>query len=230
MIQLHPADVGFIVTRLPKDIQELLVKHSLYLGGGFIRDSIAGNKPTDIDLFGPTIELQGALARGLEREREGRLVETDNALTLLSPPRLPVQFITRWLYDQADHVAESFDFTVCQAVVWNVAGKWRSAASDRFYIDLAARRLFYTSPVREEEPGGSLLRARKFLSRGYNIQVESLAALMARIYVKLDLRGESEEDVAAAVSKSLREVDPLRLGADGEAIVVNDVDVNPEQF
>ena len=85
--------------------------------------------------------------------------------------------------------------------------KWRSLVSPSFYPDLAAKRLVYTSPCRDEAPGGSFLRVRKFLSRGYNIQVLSLAGVLARIF--LAVRDKSGVEPRAVIAGILREVDPL---------------------
>src|SRR3546814_3611509 len=84
--------------------------------------------------------------------------------------------------DWSSDVCSSDLFTVCQAAVWRTPdGHWCSTCSDRFYVDLAARRLVYTSPVRDEEAGGSMLRVIKYVKRGYSIQVDSLGRVIDRI-------------------------------------------------
>jgi hypothetical protein len=209
--KLLDSDLHFVLTRLPKDIRDLMKKHGLILGGGFIREVIAGNKANDIDLFGATIIQLLSATLELQQSRNARKFETPNAITLLSPPRMPVQFIKRWLFPDAAAVVASFDFTVCQAAIWFADGHWHSSISDRFYPDLAARRLVYTSPQREEEAGGSMMRVRKFLARGYSIQASSLGAVIARLVVKVrasDL-ASTEAGTAQVLSGLLREVDPL---------------------
>ena len=129
---------------------------------------------------------------------------------------------------------QSFDFTIARAAIWwastgtlvdNVAktetpqGVWRSTCDERFYPDLAARRLVYCSPVRIEEAGGSLLRVLKFYQRGYNIPMDSLGAVLARITDSIDFRkieaggdlepAREEERLAKVITGLLREVDPL---------------------
>lgn len=215
MQKLSQDDLHFVVRRIPKDIRELVQSRALLIGGGFIRETIAGNTINDIDLFGVTDEqLQGA-AEAIATSREGsRKFSTNNAITVLAPPRTPLQFITRWKFAEPSKLVESFDFTVCQAVVWFNAGEqaWESLIGDRFYQDLAARRLVYTFPVRDEEAGGSMLRVRKFLTRGYNIQASSLAGVIARVaggvhsWTTLD-----ERERARVVTGLLHEVDPLAV-------------------
>lgn len=214
-MELTNTDLAFVVGRIPRDVRDIIKDQGLYLGGGFIRETIAGNDVQGVDVFGPTKEKLQAAAAYLTGQRDGsRLHTTPNALTVLSTPRLPVQFITRWCFDDPQLVVESFDFTVCQAVVWfdAPARKWRSIIGEGFYPDLAARRLVYTHPVREEEAGGSLLRVRKFLARGYTIQAKSLAGVVARIAmaVKQDrLHGNTEEQWAFVITGLLHEVDPV---------------------
>lgn len=213
-MELTKEDLRFVVTRLPRDIRELAKDHGLFIGGGFIRETIAGNKPNDVDLFGASKEVLGIAAKLIAEKREARLHKTDNAITVLTGNRMPVQFITRWLFDNADDLVASFDFTVCQAVIWfdKESELWKSAISDGFYSDLAARRLVYTYPVREEDAGGSMLRVRKFLQRGYSIQAPSLGGVIARIAGKVEWKRVADERAAGRVIAGLlREVDPLTI-------------------
>lgn len=220
--ELHPNDLQFVVTRLPKDVRSLMRDVQISIGGGFIRETIAGQKPNDVDLFGGNAETLKLAAKLLAEKREGRLIETDNALTLVTANRMPVQFITRWLFQDPREVIGSFDFTVCQAVVWfdKTTEKWASAIGGDFYRDLAARRLQYTHPNRNEDAGGSLLRVRKFLARGYSIQAQSLSGVVARLALAVDwdrIRGD-EAQATRVMTGLLREVDPL-LVVDGVDVV-----------
>jgi len=218
--QLTTQDLHFVVRRLPHDIRELMKAHTLFVGGGFLRETIAGtNDVRDIDLFGPSVEALTALASLLVAGRKGAAQHnTDNAITVLCPPRLPVQFITRWTFDNSEALLQSFDFTVCQVVIWfdKNTHAWCSAVSDCFYPDLAARRLVYTHPKRDEAAGGSMMRVVKFLKRGYSIQAASLAGVISRLYMKVrdNHMTDTEEGAAQVLSGLLREVDPL-LVVDG---------------
>lgn len=218
MNTLTPTDLNFVVRRIPKDIRDLLTSNRLFIAGGFIREVIAGNDPKDIDLFGSSKDFLGAVAQNLANGRAVKPHTTDNAITILCPPRLPVQFITRWCFSDPAPLVASFDFTVCQAAIWwDQAGqRWESMASESFYPDLAARRLVYTFPKREEEAGGSMLRARKFLQRGYSIQADSLAGVIARVAMKVRWEQIHSDEIEAAkvISGLLREVDPM-LVVDG---------------
>lgn len=228
MQELTKTDMQFVVSRIPKDVRALMAKYPLILGGGFIRETIAGNRVQDVDLFGPTEDKLRLAAQELCLKRKGRIHETKYALTVIAPPRLPVQFIKRWTCDSMTKLVEEFDFTVCQAAIRVLCTegegdemkiKWSSCRSEGFYPDLAARRLVYTSPKRDEEAGGSFLRMRKFIARGYTIQAASMAAVTARLVTKVRIEEISEyekpEDREAFIGKVLvgllREVDPLAI-------------------
>lgn len=217
MQSLTQQDLPFVVRRIPRDVRDLLMNSPFFIGGGFIRETIAGGEVKDIDLFGPSQPQLFEAATAFAAQREVKPHVTENAITVLAPPRLPVQFITRWLFSSAEPLVQSFDFTVCQAVIWfsQATKQWQSSASDGFYPDLAARRLVYTSPVSEEEAGGSMMRVRKFLGRGYNIQATSLGAVIARVAAKVEHRpGMTEFERGQIIAGLLHEVDPL-LVVDG---------------
>lgn len=229
MRALTEQDLRFVVSRIPQDVRRAMKDFKLFLGGGFIRETIAGNKPSDIDLHGPDKFAARDVAQAMALKRNGRLISTKNAYTVLSHNRMPVQVITRWLYDNAEDMVMSFDFTVCQAAIWwepkvsqeedgNITddGCWRSCCSESFYPDLAARRLVYSAPTRDEEAGGSLMRVIKFLKRGYTIQADSLAGVVARVAMKVRWGevGENEGRAAHIIRGLLREVDP-NINVDG---------------
>lgn len=225
-MELTANDLRYVVQRLPRDIRDLLSEHhgKLFLGGGFIRATIAGETPSDIDLFGPDKAFLDSVATILygRRDAASKVHRTKNAITLLTPDRLPVQFITRWTFQNATQLVKSFDFTVCQAALWRDGNKsnseWRSEIGEGFYVDLAGRRLVYTNPVREEEAGGSMLRVIKYVKRGYSIQVSSLGDVIARLSDKVDPTRGSGLTTGHIIASMLREVDPL-LVVDGFEVV-----------
>lgn len=239
MNRLTPTDEHLVVSRLPKDVRAIMRSDPrIMVGGGFIRATIAGEKPSDIDLFGPSKEVLKSAATAIALERKGRIHETDNAFTVLAPPRMPLQFISRWVYDDPERLIAEFDFTICQAVVVcteavrpalaigedpaRVRMVFRSVCSEGFYSDLAARRLVYTFPQREEDAGGSLLRVRKYLARGYNIQVGSLGGVISRLMSGVRFDSDQvhtdERFRAKVITGLLREVDPM-LVVDGVEII-----------
>lgn len=217
MAELSKTDLHFMMSRIPKDVRELVKYHKLFIAGGILRALVAGERPSDIDLFGESKDRLHFAALDLSTRRRGRLHETDNAFTVLSSPRMPVQFIHRWTYEPgaagAEKLLSEFDFTVCQAAIWwGEDETWRSVVSEAFYPDLAARRLVYTFPQREEDAGGSMLRVRKYLARGYTIQAGSLGGVIARLARAVKWGEVSDERFAAKVITGLlREVDPMTV-------------------
>jgi hypothetical protein len=210
MNELLPIDLRRVVAWLPKDVVALLKKEPLFLAGGYVRATVSQEKPSDIDLFGPDKERLDRLALELAHSRKGRKHDTDNAYTVLAPGRTPVQMIHRWLYGDAERLVGEFDYTVARACVWWADDKWKSLVDERFYPDLAARRLVYCSPKRKEDAGGSLLRARKFLRQGWFIDAQNLGAVVARLCSSVDWKQIPDEaQLAVVLTALLREVDPL---------------------
>lgn len=229
---MHENDLKRFVIYLPREVRELCARHGLMLGGGALRSRIEGDRVNDYDLFGPSKEVLEKAAEELRRKwnvegMKAKKIETGNAITILHPyqKRPPVQFITRWLYqgDSAlQDLVDSFDFTCCRiAVRCTMKDKnqvWEGAVGERFWEDLAARRLVYTRPVRDEAAGGSLLRMRKFLSRGYSISAHQMAEVMTRVVVAAQAKGladgvgmEEETEWRTGITAQLNEVDPLTV-------------------
>lgn len=221
MTELLTNDLRFVVSRLPRDVRKIMENHGFVLAGGFIRELIAGGEVKDIDLFGTDKSILQLGLHTLETLRTAagmrcRVHKSDNADTLFTEGRMPVQVIHRWLYQNPADIVASFDFTVCAAAVWCENGHWQSAIDNRFYPDLAARRLTYTHPMRSEDAGGSLLRVIKFVRRGYVIQMDSLAGVIARLQmgVKDTAMVTDESGMTKVITGLLREVDPL-IAVDG---------------
>lgn len=168
-------------------------------------------------MFSSTPELALAYAQELSGGSKSNLHKTDNAYSVTKTVKLMTQFIHRWTYKDAEQLLASFDFTIAQACFWWDGLKWASLCSDRFYTDLASKRLVYTQPQRNEDAGGSMLRVLKFYQKGYRIPLDSLGAVMARLIMGVDgeLRkgewnnsGQEEKQWGKVLTGLLREVDP----------------------
>lgn len=213
MVQLNANDLLFAVSRLPKRLKKIMENpvwsNRIYIGGGYIRCIIAQEKINGIDLFIKSKEDADVLAM-LIADNSKPVWRTENALTIKSD--IPVQIITRWLFDSPQAVSDSFDFTVCCSVIAHVDGKWVGYCDPTFYADLAAKRLVYRSPVRNEDAGGSMLRVLKYYQRGYRIPLNCLGAVIARLISKIDFdvlpAGGYERSIAKVLTGLLVEVDP----------------------
>lgn len=192
MRELNPHDLLWAVRLLPKQVRNQMITYGprLVLGGGFVRSTVSGEKPNDIDLFtqsaGDAKLFAGDLAGAGKRKKPP--YETGNALSVKLFPRHLVQYIHRWSYQTPAALIESFDFTIACTALWFESGKWTSLIDDEFYSDLAAKRLVYRAPLRNEDAGGSMLRCLKFYQRGFRIPLDSLGAVIARLVNGVDLK------------------------------------------
>lgn len=229
-MNLLDEDLNYIVRNLPRDVRTLMEKQPIFLAGGYIRSMIAGEPVNDIDLWGGSASELLRQAELFAAKRQVRIIGTDNACTILTLGKTPVQFITRWAYDDPTELAKSFDYSIASAVIWydSMLGVWMSYCDEYFYPDLAAKRLRYRNPIRNEDAGGSMLRMTKFLNRGYKISPESMGKVMARLFAgfKFDNVDPRNEDWNAKIIISLlREVDPLTLIDGVESVEGNDNEV-----
>lgn len=222
-MEINKYDLNWCVRRLPWLLRETMKKYGsqIVVAGGYIRACILNEPVNDIDLFVADKDFAKAVALEMVDGKEKRLIITDNAITVKGLKHT-IQFITRWVYDDPHKILESFDFTICQAAFWwhkNIyGGVWTSITSESFYQDLPSKRLIYTSPIREEEPGGSMLRVLKYYQRGYRITIDSLAAVITRLSAGVDYSTKGIVDVKTGdldapyfhkiISGLLHEVDP----------------------
>lgn len=220
MSHLSWHDLQWCLRRAPRPVLDLMKEQGpkLMVAGGFIRSCVAGETVNDIDLFAPSRELAEQFARTLAGE--SRIHESGNAYTVTNC-RVAVQIIHRWTFDDPATMLDSFDFTIAKAAFWWDGENWRSLCDPRFYQDLAAKRLVYTNPQRNEDAGGSLLRVLKFYQRGYRIPLDSLGAVIARLSSGVDDERMNaarslnpdrvlthEQLTAKVITGLLREVDP----------------------
>lgn len=229
-MNLNIQDLNWCLRRLPKKVRQLMEEegNKVILAGGFVRSCIANEKINDVDLFTSSKEEAKRIALKLAGS-EKLIYETENAYTVTRHFPFSVQVIHRWVFTNPVDVMQSFDFTIAQAAIWfdSVIRKYKSTCSDQFYMDLAAKRLIYTCPNRNEDAGGSILRVLKFYQRGYRIPIDSFGAVIARLVsavefhkipteyiatssVQLEYRSRFvEKDIAKVLTGLLHEVDPL---------------------
>lgn len=218
---LAPHDLLWCVRRLPRPVVALCKAHpgSVFIAGGYVRSRVASEPVNDIDLFVRNADDARALALDLaggdSPEAASRLHVTNNAITVKGT-RPSVQLIHRWTFDTPADALASFDFTIACAALWWDGERWASACHRNYYADLAGRRLIYTSPSRNEDAGGSILRVLKFYQRGYRIPIDSLGAVVARLIGGIEMDrlpvhrfdGDREKALAFVITGLLREVDP----------------------
>lgn len=241
-------DLQFCLRRAPV-LLLAACKHfgqDVMIAGGFVRACVAHEDINDVDVFVASKQRAVDVINWILKDECTRLGsmtnawkehvhETDNAYTL-KIYQTPIQFIHRWTFTNPNDAIQSFDFTVSRSAFWwenhtkiveggtteipdQEKSKWYSVCDGRFYADLAAKRLIYTMPIRNEDAGGSMLRVLKYYQRGYRIPIDSLGAVIARLAMGVRTRAIEEKDeqrwfvpieikLAAELTKLLREVDP----------------------
>jgi hypothetical protein len=211
-MKLDIQDLKWAIQRCPKNLQKLMKdpewKNAIFIGGGYLRCTVANEPINDVDVFVKSEKEAELLAYKLCDDKRD-VIKTDNAYTVKG--KLIIQIIHRWCFERPEDVSNSFDFTICCAVIFFDGERFDSFCDDRFYIDLAAKRLVYRCPVRNEDAGGSMLRVLKYYQKGYRIPLNSLGDVIARLVKaldtdKLDIKNESQ--VGKVLTGLLREVDP----------------------
>lgn len=215
-MNLDNFDLNRVIRFLPSKIKSIMEqefwKGKIFIAGGFIRDLVAGDKVNDIDLFVNNKAEAELLLSVLKGEK--KVISTDNAFTICE--RLPIQIIHRWTFQNPEEVLLSFDFSVCATSVY-YDGSWKGICHERFYKDIASKRLIYLTPDREEAPGGSIIRVLKFYKRGYNIPLNNLSKVIARLMKDAEKCYDFnypegvEDSLHKYVDNKLFEVDPLAI-------------------
>ena len=215
MRPLEQYDLAWCLRVAPRNVVNFLRENPQFVvAGGFIRACVAGEKPSDIDIFAPSKAMAEAGAR--ELQGGDNFISTDNAFTVVKKAKFSIQFIHRWTYEYPQQILDSFDFTIAKAAFWWENGfengrqvsRWQGLCDDNFYPDLAAKRLNYCAPIRNEDAGGSMLRVLKFYQRGYRIPLDSLGAVIARLVKGSPVNWVSEAAFARDITAKLIEVDP----------------------
>jgi hypothetical protein len=227
-MELDYNDLRFAIIRLPINLKKIMEDkdwyNRIFVGGGYLRSIVSGESINDVDVFVNSKTNAELLAYKLCHEKKD-VYETDNAYTIKG--KITIQIIHRWVFERAEDISNSFDFTICCAVIYiksflpakmnsnsdepKQIVKWSSFCDDRFYIDLASKRLVYCNPKRNEDAGGSMLRVLKYYQKGYRIPLDSLGGVIARLIHNIDTDRQplsDEAGVASIITGLLREVDP----------------------
>jgi len=220
MEELLKEDLKWCLTRLPKDVIDILKKegNKVLVSGGYLRSCIANEEIRDIDIFTKNKETSLRLAELLQTKRpDKKIYKTEYAYTVKGF-MYPIQFIHKWIFKNPIECIESFDFTIAKSALWfdRITETWNGICDKRFYPDLSAKRLVYCSPIRNEEAGGSILRVLKFYQRGYRIPLDSMGKVIARLVKGVDLEKSAintdndwdEELLSSVFFGLLKEVDP----------------------
>lgn len=210
-MKLDNQDLNWAITRMPVNLKNVMKEPewhgNIFVGGGYLRSIVAGEKVNDVDVFVKTKKDAELLAYKLCNDKRD-VYETENAFTIKG--KMVIQIIHRWLFNTPEEVSNSFDYTVCCAVIF-YNGKFDSFCDDRFYVDIASKRLVYRCPIRNEDAGGSMLRVLKYYQKGYRIPLDSLGNVIARLVKSIDINRvnmSDEKAIGKIITGLLHEVDP----------------------
>lgn len=211
MNKLNEFDLKRCISILPKNLKDIMLKpqwiNKIFIGGGYIRSIVTNEKINDIDLFVNSKESAKQLSFELA-DKISNIIETENAFTIKG--RIDIQIIHRWVFEKIEDVSNSFDFTCCCAVI-SYNNSWDSYCDSNYYQDLAAKRLVYRYPSRNEDAGGSMLRVLKYYQKGFRIPLDSLGGVIARLLKDYNVNKtplSDEKAVGKIITGLLREVDP----------------------
>lgn len=194
-MKLHPYDLQKCIKNLP--IELLMVMESkqapktMFIAGGYIRCTIQGEPIADIDVNVGEYEDHNVIVKALRgylpANTNLKLHSTDNACTIhyFNPP---IQIITGWVTQDPEQRCLNLDFTVCGAAFWydNAASKWDSYCVESYYQDIASKRIVYQYPTRRENPGDSIMRIQKYIKKGFTIDKDNIAGILARFFNHMD--------------------------------------------
>lgn len=197
---LSKYDAGRVLDCLPEEVIRILKLTPTYLAGGCVRSVLNKEPVRDFDLFTCGPDTVTAIVKALDPTAK----KTKSAYTLKKFNPV-VQVIHREFFDTPEAVINSFDFTICKAVIWwGDDGDWHSLADEAFEPDVKERVLRYCVPG-NNRAADSLVRALKFTSRGYDLIPSSLAKLVWT----LSDGDTTEKDLCAQFSGS---EDPAQWG------------------
>jgi len=153
---------------VPGELQEVMKEFHLMLGGGFIKDIIAGATPNDIDLWCRDSDRCGMAAMMYVAKIGGDIGWGDFAGTVTQNGSFPVAFIYNRPYPTPEALVDSFDYSVCRAAIWWNGFFWESIIDVGFRRDVATRRLSYREGRREEvHPDLVVGRLAHLIRKGY---------------------------------------------------------------
>ena len=215
-MKLDEQDLRWALLRMPMKLKEVMRDpewaDKVFVGGGFLRSIVSNEPVNDVDIFVKSKQEAELLAFKLRYDKND-IIKTENAYTIKG--KMVMQVIHRWVFEKPEDVSNSFDFTICCAVIYFDGKEFRSFCDERFYTDLAAKRIIYRKPIRNEDAGGSMLRVLKYYQKGYRIPLDSLGAVIARLVKALDPEKSDLSDemqVGKVLTGLLRQVDPKEEG------------------
>lgn len=155
----------------------------VWVAGGAVRDSLIGEKWSDIDVFGCDKESIDKYASYVS-SNGGKLVYDALSLKTYMWHGEKIQFIYDYYSSTIDELFAKFDFTVCQFAIMKDASSEKYSniavcANPECLIDLFRKRLVLTEKF--SSPISTLKRLQKYIQKGYTICDGGIIAIANKI-------------------------------------------------
>lgn len=175
MAELTVADVKLLREKIPTTLWEMIGNAQAYIAGGFIRDTLAGDTPKDLDIFSPYMPKDfWILNAGYTVGIEVSAIKAATRTVQFTFPNFPypVQIIQRT--DPLQCVRSEFDFTV-NSVAIDQQSSW---AHDDFYAHLKDKLLVVAND-KSLRARTILHRMFRLVAKGYTVDNLSLAKIIS---------------------------------------------------
>lgn len=181
-IEMDQKDVEQVVAALPPGLTTILKRTGVVVAGGFIRDTLIGIEPSDVDVFASEGNLQAVLQMKVpvwiqknklvwETQLEPRVIQL-----IMVGQNLQLQHLTR------------FDYTCCSVAIWWQRNQWVGTAHSQFYETLRERRLVPLCSA-NLRPGSSMKRLCKLVAKGWIANSDTWAMVVAATLMGTPLPG-----------------------------------------
>jgi hypothetical protein len=173
-------DYKRVFDTIPLIIREQLGTNDIVIAGGFIRDSLLGLSPSDIDIFVKTKDLANQLASDVAYGHQGLgITETSCSFTLINNG-LIIQYVYCRPFTTPESLINEFDFRCCGVAFSNIGNKTTALVSkvEGFEQDTRDRRLVFRCANYNKGNLGALTRAFKFTAKGWFLSEEEMAKIV----------------------------------------------------
>lgn len=185
-------DVIRVLKAIPKELICLLENWDtkLAITGGFIRDIVRGDKPSDIDIAAVDETAAREAAAVLCKEVGGKT--TFAKAHTVTGYRYPIQIFKAFDSTTPQTSYTKHDFTCNGAAVWHGDkalgfNGWMSAHCGFFYPDVAAKRIRILDT--QQNYGNCVYRMMKMVHKGYHIEPREHAALLINLLEDVKFNG-----------------------------------------
>jgi hypothetical protein len=191
-----------ILEELPETLRP-----NVFIAGGAIRDYLSNAEVKDIDMFTTNKQSEDELIKFFKEK--GKLINENDQIANYTYKERWFQVIKGRHFTMPQELIESFDFTICQAVVFtNVSvteeglkvGGVEFDASTTFFQDTLSRHLRINKIT---FPLSTLERMQKYIQRGY-VACNGTLLEIAKSLNGIDLNNPSENTLQFYPNGSVR--------------------------